>query len=107
MIYRETKTKGGYKYENEDVYGSIKIWSEKKLEGEMLDILLLDNIIPKKLKTGKYGTTRWEAEFKNDWEEIEEEIEFKREKDIRDEKKSEVKKKSWIRKLLNKLKFKK
>lgn len=98
MTYQEKKTEDGFEYFNQDLYGKTTIWSKEKLTGEILDILVIDNIIAKHIKSGSINDIRFEAEFNKQWQDDDgkEAPEFKPEINL-------TPKTSWLKRLLKKL----
>ncbi len=79
MEYLETKTNiedFNWKYICEDVFGKATIYSKEKLKPEILDEIVLDNILAKHIKKGHTKDIYFEAEFKNLWEEIDEDEKY-------------------------------
>ncbi len=73
MIYTERKTEEGYEYKNEDLYGWTTINSQEKLDPDTLDQIVCQMVMEKKIKKGHTDTLRFEAQFKDQWSEDEEE----------------------------------
>lgn len=99
MVYQEKKKKQGHfnwEYKCEDLFGWATIRSEKKLTGEILDQLVIDIIMAKQLKKGHTEDHKieFDAKFKKQWEDVEEDIEIKQEKT----------KEGWFKRLLSKIK---
>lgn len=72
MIFAERKTKTGYHYETEDVFGKLDIDSEKKLSKNSLDSIVL-GVLQSKQPVGKIGDTiSFTFKARSQWEEDEE-----------------------------------
>lgn len=67
-----------YKYFNEDLYGKTTILSCDKLTPDELDFIVNDLVMERQLKKGhnKEKGFEFEAEFKSDWEDIDEDEEI-------------------------------
>lgn len=70
MIYTEKKTLNGWEYFNEDLYGETTIKSKNKLAPNTLDEIVCKLVMEKKIKKGHTDGIKFEAKFKNQWEEI-------------------------------------
>lgn len=70
MIYTEKKTLNCWKYFNEDLYGETTIKSKKQLDPDTLDEIVCKLVMEKKIKKGHADGIKFEAKFKNQWEEI-------------------------------------
>jgi hypothetical protein len=56
MTHAESKTKGGWRYETEDVFGKLTVESAERLDGSTLD-----SLVGLMLKTTKAATTSGEV----------------------------------------------
>ena len=79
MIFKEIKTEQGYTYDTEDIFGTVHIESVEKLNGELLDdmvLLLLKQNISAETVTGevKYekGIVKYTFKKTPTWSEDEE-----------------------------------
>lgn len=84
MVFTEQKTKKGYKYKVEDVFGVITIESDAKLNGDTLDgmvVLLLRTDGKASISTGKVetktGIVTYRFEKRATWEPGNEDEDFK------------------------------
>lgn len=68
MIYTEKKTLKGWEYFNEDLYGETIIKSRHKLEPDILDEIVCIMVMEKKIKKGHTDSIKFEATFKDQWE---------------------------------------
>jgi hypothetical protein len=83
MLYQEKKTKDGFEYLNEDLYGWTTIKSKDKLEPDILDQIICEMVMGKKIKKGHTKGLRFEAKFKDQWIENEEKKEEKENKTLK------------------------
>jgi hypothetical protein len=88
MYYAEKKTEEGYEYFNEDLYGNATIKSKNKLSPDILDQIICEMVMDRKIKKGHTKDLSFTAEFKSQWE---------------DEKEVKV---SWFKEFKNNLKNK-
>ena len=70
MIFKERKISTGYEYHNEDYYGTLNIESPHRLDGKILDTIVLQ-LMNRPSHSGDIGDITYTLTRKALWEEDE------------------------------------